>query len=692
MKPRRAAIRLSCCRSSSPRLQRRRTRKSPSGLVFATDWLAQAEHGGFYQAWPKASTASTARRHDPDGRPAGERPAASRGRTARRRDGRRAAGALRRRAERSGHRDRRDVPEEPDGDHRAPGRRRSSRSSKASRSRSAPPRNTTFWPWLKQRYGFTDAQKRPYAFSVQPFLADRKLSQQGFATSEPFSIEKGGVKPVVFLLADLGYPPYSEVLAVQRDTLARRSDALARFVRASAEGWKSYLANPAPGNALIKRDNPQMSDELLAYGERKMRTSMRSSPAATQRPAGLLTMTDARWRQTLDFLRERGTREAGRRLRESLDASIVATCGSSLNTTVPRATTTRAPVVAVAGAAKTYPNGTRALAPVALDGPARRVRHAARTFGLRQDHAPAPDRGADPAHAGRSAGGAATSRRPAARAGVSRFVFQSPTLMPWARVDANVRLPLDLAHVARETHARCRRAALELVGLADVRAAFPARALRRHADARVDRARARHEPDLLLMDEPFGALDEFTRAAPRRRARGAVGGARAHRRVRHAQHPRGGVPVDARAVMGPRPGRVIADVAIDEPYPRERRVPRVGTLRAHCERLSALVAVAGGDARRTPSRVERIAACDDRRRPRPRARCASRRRLCRRGAGRAVAGARRRLRRAAVHRALARCGRRQTLVADRALLADRFGVTLGIALTALAIATRRRRR
>ena len=131
--------------------------------------------------------------------------------------------------------------------------------------------NTTFWPWLKQRYGFTDDQKRPYAFSVQPFLVDRSLSQQGFATSEPFSIEKGGVKPVVFLLAEQGYPPYSEVLAVRRDTLAKRADAMTRFVRASAEGWKSYLANPAPGNALIRRDNPQMGDELLAYGHRKMK-------------------------------------------------------------------------------------------------------------------------------------------------------------------------------------------------------------------------------------------------------------------------------------------------------------------------------------------------------------------------------------------------------------------------------------
>ena len=84
--------------------------------------------------------------------------------------------------------------------------------------------NTTFWPWLKQRYGFTDDQKRPYAFSVQPFLADRALSQQGFVTSEPFSIEKAGMKPVLFLLADLGYPPYSEALIVTRATLDRREE------------------------------------------------------------------------------------------------------------------------------------------------------------------------------------------------------------------------------------------------------------------------------------------------------------------------------------------------------------------------------------------------------------------------------------------------------------------------------------
>lgn len=165
--------------------------------------------------------------------------------------------------------------------------------------------NNTYWPWLKQTLGFTDAQKRPYGFSVQPFLADPQLSQQGFATSEPYSIEKAGIKPVVFLLADQGYPPYSEVLAVTDATLAKKRDALRRFLIASAEGWKSYLAQPARGNALIRKDNPEMSEELLAYGVRKLREYgiVEGGDAATR---GLMTMRDERWNATLRFLEGAG--------------------------------------------------------------------------------------------------------------------------------------------------------------------------------------------------------------------------------------------------------------------------------------------------------------------------------------------------------------------------------------------------
>jgi NitT/TauT family transport system substrate-binding protein len=165
--------------------------------------------------------------------------------------------------------------------------------------------NTTFWPWLKEKYGFTDAQKRPYAFSVQPFLADPALSQQGYVTSEPFSIEKAGIQPVVFLLADAGYSPYAETLVVRQGDVRTRADVLRRFVEASAEGWKRYLADPAPANALIKRDNPEMTDALLDYGHRKLKeyAIVTGGDAPAQ---GLLTMTDARWKQTIDFAKAAG--------------------------------------------------------------------------------------------------------------------------------------------------------------------------------------------------------------------------------------------------------------------------------------------------------------------------------------------------------------------------------------------------
>jgi NitT/TauT family transport system substrate-binding protein len=170
--------------------------------------------------------------------------------------------------------------------------------------------NTTFWPWLKEHFGFTDDQKRPYAFSVQPFLVDPQLSQQGFATSEPFSIEQAGVKPVVFLLADLGYPPYSESLVVRRADVQARADALRRFLVASAEGWKSYLANPAPAHALIRRDNPQMTDALLAFGHATMKQYGIVTGGDAPR-LGILTMTDKRWQSTFAFVQSTGLGKPG---------------------------------------------------------------------------------------------------------------------------------------------------------------------------------------------------------------------------------------------------------------------------------------------------------------------------------------------------------------------------------------------
>lgn len=180
----------------------------------------------------------------------------------------------------------------------------------------------TFWPWLRTRYGFDDAQIRPYGFSVQPFIADKTLSQQGYATSEPYSVEKAGVKPVLFLLGDLGYPPYAQTIVVTRDTLARRRDALLRFVQASAEGWKRYFADPRPGNALIMQANPQIEAGLMAHGLRKMREYGLVTGGDAAR-LGIMTMTEERWRQTCAFISEGRLVDAKVDCRRAYDLSVV---------------------------------------------------------------------------------------------------------------------------------------------------------------------------------------------------------------------------------------------------------------------------------------------------------------------------------------------------------------------------------
>lgn len=161
--------------------------------------------------------------------------------------------------------------------------------------------DTTFWPWLKGKFGFTDDMKRPYTFSVAPFLADKIVSQQGYITSEPYAIEKGGVKPNLFLMADFGYPPYAETLVTRDELVEKHPDVVEKFVKASMEGWKSYLENPAPGNTLIKKDNPQMTDDQLAFSLKKMKEYQLLTGGDAAK-LGIGTMTDARWKNTFDFM------------------------------------------------------------------------------------------------------------------------------------------------------------------------------------------------------------------------------------------------------------------------------------------------------------------------------------------------------------------------------------------------------
>ena len=161
---------------------------------------------------------------------------------------------------------------------------------------------TNWWPWAKAKYGFKDEQTRPYTFNVQPFVADKKIAMQGYLTSETLAVQKGGVKDAkVFLLADLGYPPYTETITVLKKTIDNNPKMIEAFVKATMEGWKSYLKNPAPGNVLIKKDNPAMTDELLAYGLQKMK-EMGIVDGGDAAKLGLGIITEARMKQTWDMM------------------------------------------------------------------------------------------------------------------------------------------------------------------------------------------------------------------------------------------------------------------------------------------------------------------------------------------------------------------------------------------------------
>jgi len=151
-----------------------------------------------------------------------------------------------------------------------------------------------FWPWLKAKYGFRDSQIRKYTFNLAPFLVDPKAIQEGYLTSEPYTIEKeGGFKPQLFLLADNGYPGYANMVLVPQKWIDTNPKAVQAFVNATIAGWQAYLhGNPAPANALIKKDNPEMTDGLIAQAIAKLN----GYHIAETKDAALGTMTDARWK------------------------------------------------------------------------------------------------------------------------------------------------------------------------------------------------------------------------------------------------------------------------------------------------------------------------------------------------------------------------------------------------------------
>ncbi|GLH80774.1 ABC transporter substrate-binding protein [Bradyrhizobium sp. SSBR45G] len=132
---------------------------------------------------------------------------------------------------------------------------------------------SSYYQWLKSEYGFSEKNVRPYTFNPQPFIATAQSAMQGYVTSEPFAVERAaGFKPGVILLADNGFNTYSTLIETRRDLIESKPDLVQRFVDASIIGWYNYIyGDNSAGNALIKKMNPEMTDDLLSYSVAKMK-------------------------------------------------------------------------------------------------------------------------------------------------------------------------------------------------------------------------------------------------------------------------------------------------------------------------------------------------------------------------------------------------------------------------------------
>ncbi len=170
----------------------------------------------------------------------------------------------------------------------------------------------SFYSWMKTAYGFKDENVKPYNFNAAPFIADKNSIQQGYLTAEPYAVEKqGGFKPNIFLLADQGYSTYATTIETRQDLVDNNPDLVQRFVDASAIGWYHYLyGDNSKANAAIKKDNPDITDEQIAFSFAKMKEYGLADSGDTLK-LGIGAMTDARMKDFFDQMVKAGVVDAG---------------------------------------------------------------------------------------------------------------------------------------------------------------------------------------------------------------------------------------------------------------------------------------------------------------------------------------------------------------------------------------------
>lgn len=122
----------------------------------------------------------------------------------------------------------------------------------------------SFWKWMTANHGFKDENLRPYTYNIGPFLADKAVIQQAYATAEPIAAAKEGIETDIFLLADNGWDTYSTTIEARSKLVQENPDLVQRFVDASIIGWYNFMyGDPMPAMDLIIKDNPDMTHDIL---------------------------------------------------------------------------------------------------------------------------------------------------------------------------------------------------------------------------------------------------------------------------------------------------------------------------------------------------------------------------------------------------------------------------------------------
>ncbi|WP_257450344.1 ABC transporter substrate-binding protein [Archangium lipolyticum] len=146
--------------------------------------------------------------------------------------------------------------------------------------------------YLKKKYGFDKVKVVPYDGGVARFVADKDFAQQCFITSEPIAAKRQGAEPSVFLVADEGFNPYVAVVITRRELWKQQPERVKSFVAAVREGWRAYLEDPAPANAVMGKLNTTLDAETFAAAAQAQKPLIETEETKAR---GLGTMSRERW-------------------------------------------------------------------------------------------------------------------------------------------------------------------------------------------------------------------------------------------------------------------------------------------------------------------------------------------------------------------------------------------------------------